>query len=151
MKEKKILKQVDILSIKRGDVDKFWPLAHFIIAKALKQCGETHTPMDIKEECQEGTMQMYMAFGSDDGVENKVFMVCVSRLVDYPLKRQLEVVLLGGAKRELWEDNITHYLEQVAVENDCSRIAIMARPGFEKLGKRHDYKIKNYEFVKELV
>lgn len=151
MQAEKIQKQVDILSLKRKDIEKFWPLAHFMVAKALKTSGETHSPLDIKEECKQGTMQMYMAFGSDDGIDNKVFMVCVSRLVDHPMKRQLEVVLLAGAKRELWEDNITHYLEQVAVENDCSRVAIMARPGFMKLGQKHGYKVKNYEFVKELI
>ena len=149
--EKKVLKQIDILSVMRKDVENLWPLAHFMVAEGLRHAGNTYSAEDIKQECKEGTMQLFLAFGSDDGVENKVFMVCVSRMTDHPLKRQLEVVLLSGKKRELWEDKITEYLEHIALQNDCHRISILARPGWKKLGDRWGFKIKNYEFVKELI
>ena len=89
-------------------------------------------------------------FGSEEGVESKVYGVFVTRIQDHPYKRQCEVVLLAGKHRELWEDKVTLTIEELAKSNGCDRIAILARPGWKKLGDRHGYKAKNIEFVKEL-
>lgn len=142
---------VEILAIKKSDIEKFWPLVQFMIMQGLKHSGDTFSAQDIKEDLMDGSMQLFIAFGKDQDLESKLFMVCVSRIQDLPQKRQLEVVLLAGKKRELWEDDITLYLEEIAMHNDCHRVAIMARPGWKKLGDKHGYKIKNYEFVKELI
>lgn len=142
---------IDILSINRKDIEKFWPLVQFMVMQGLKHSGNTYNAQDVKEELIHGSMQLFIAFGSDDGTENKLFMVCVSRMTDHPQKRQLEVVLLAGKKRELWEDNITLYLEEIAMANDCHRVCILARPGWKKLGDRHGYKMTNIEFTKELI
>lgn len=41
-------------------------------------------------------------------------------------------------------------LQELALSNHCNRIAVLARPGWKKLGEKWGFKIKNYEFIKEL-
>jgi len=142
---------VDIIPVKKHEVDKFWGLCQFMIIEALKYNGSKMTAPQLKEDIEEGFYQLYIIFGSEDGIENKVFGVLVTRVTDHPQLRQCEVEILTGKKRELWEDKIITLLEQIAVINDCHRISIIGRPGWKKLGDKYGYRVKNYEFVKEML
>jgi hypothetical protein len=134
---------VDVMPIKKDEVDRYWGLLRLMITQGLKHSGDL---ISIKT----GFYQLFIMFGSEDGVESKVFGVFVTRITDHAQKRQCEVILLAGKQRELWEDQVTFTIEELAMANQCDRIAILARPGWKKLGDRHGYKAKNIEFVKEL-
>lgn len=146
-----IKKGVDIIPVKGAEVDKFWGLCQFMIIEALQYNGSKMSAPQLKQDIQDGFFQLYIMFGSDDGVENKVFGVLVTRITEHPYLRQCEIEILTGKKRELWEDKIIALIEQLAVVNDCKRISILARPGWKKLGEKMGYKVKNYEFVKEIL
>lgn len=142
---------VDIIPVKKHEVEKFWGLCQFMIIEALKYNGSKMTAPQLREDIEEGFYQLYIIFGSEDGIENKVFGVLVTRITDHPQLRQCEIEILTGKKRELWEDKVITLIEQLAVVNDCHRISIMGRPGWKKLGDKHGYRVKNYEFVKEML
>ena len=148
--KKQIKKGVDVLPIRKAEVDHYWDLLKFMVSQGLKHGGDLMNEQDLKKEIKEGYHQLFIMFGSEDGVESKVYGVFVTRIQDHPYKRQCEVVLLAGKHRELWEDKVTLTIEELAKSNGCDRIAILARPGWKKLGDRHGYKAKNIEFVKEL-
>lgn len=141
---------VDILAIKKDEVDRYWSLLKLMIIQGLRHSGDLMSEADLKEDIKNGYQQLFVMFGSLDGKESKVYGVFVTRITDHALKRQCEVVLLAGKQRELWEDQVTLTIEDLARSNDCDRVAILARPGWKKLGDRHGYKAKNIEFVKEL-
>ena len=78
-KLEQIEKKVSVLPIKPVDVDKCWPLVHFLIAEALKYSGQYADAHHIKEFLVKGEMNLFIMFGSDDGETNKVFGCCVTR------------------------------------------------------------------------
>ena len=141
---------VDVMPIKKDEVDKYWGLLKLMVIQGLRHSGDLMTEADLKEDIKQGFMQLFIMFGSLDGYESKVFGVFVTRITDHAQKRQCEVVLLAGKDREHWEDQVTLTIEELAKANGCDRIAILARPGWKKLGDRHGYKMKNIEFVKEI-
>lgn len=141
---------VDVLPIKKDEVDRYWSLLKFMIIQGLDHTGNLMTEADLKKEIKQGYHQLFIMFGSTDGYESKVFGVFVTRITDHAQKRQCEVLLLAGKERQLWEDQVTTTIEDLAMSNGCDRISILARPGWKKLGDRHGYKIKNVEFVKEI-
>jgi hypothetical protein len=149
-KKRSIKKGVDVLSIKKAEVDHYWDLLKFMIIQGLKHGGDLMSEKTLKREIKEGYHQLFIMFGSEDGVESKVYGVFVTRITDHDNKRQCEVVLLAGKQRELWEDKVTLIIEELAKSNGCDRVAILARPGWKKLGDRHGYKVKNIEFVKDI-
>ena len=152
MQAEKIIKQnIELLPIAPKDIDTYWSLCQFMIIEALQYNGRKTSAPQIKQEIIEGFLQLYIIFGSDDGVENKMFGVLITRITKHPNLLQLEVEILTGKKRELWEDKVIVTLEQLAVMNDCARISILARPGWKKLGDKNGYKVKNYEFVKQML
>ena len=141
---------VDVIPIKKKEVDQYWSLLKLMIIQGLDHVGGLLSIDDLKKEIEQGFFQLFIMFGSKDGVENKIYGVFVTRITDHPQKRQAEIVLLAGKERELWEDQMLITVEELAKANGCGRISLLGRPGWKKLGDRHEYKIKNIEFVKEI-
>ena len=141
---------VDVMPISKDEVDHYWDLLKLMVIQGLTHSGDLMTEADLKEDIKQGFMQLFIMFGSLDGYESKVYGVFITRITDHAQKRQCEVVLLAGKDREHWEDQVTLTIEELAKANGCDRIAILARPGWKKLGDRHGYKMKNVEFVKEI-
>jgi|SRR5210317_1762743 len=141
---------VDVMPISKDEVDHYWDLLKLMVIQGLTHSGDLMTEADLKEDIKQGFMQLFIMFGSLDGYESKVYGVFITRITDHAQKRQCEVVLLAGKDREHWEDQVTLTIEELAKANGCDRIAILARPGWKKLGDRHGYRMKNIEFVKEI-
>ena len=141
---------VDVMPISKDEVDHYWDLLKLMVIQGLTHSGDLMNEADLKEDIKQGFMQLFIMFGSLDGYESKVYGVFITRITDHAQKRQCEVVLLAGKDREHWEDQVTLTIEELAKANDCDRIAILARPGWKKLGDRHGFKMKNIEFVKEI-
>jgi len=150
LKKQLIKVGVDVMPIKKDEVDRYWGLLKLMVIQGLRHSGDLMSEDDLKQEIKDGFYQLFIMFGSEDGVESKVYGVFVTRVTDHAKKRQCEVVLLAGKQRRLWEDQVTLVIEELAISNGCDRIAILARPGWKKLGDRHGFKAKNIEFVKEL-
>ena len=132
------------------DVDKCWPLVHFLIAEALKYSGQYADAHHIKEFLVKGEMNLFIMFGSDDGETNKVFGCCVTRFFNNPNYKELQGLICTGSKMHLWEKDLVDILETFAKINECKRIKALMRPGYKKVMKKYGWNIKHYEFQKEL-
>jgi len=150
--EKQLIeKKVNVLSIIAKDVERFWSLVHFMIAESLKYSGGFATPQFIKSELMKGQMQLFIVFGSDDGLQNKVFGCLVTRIMNLPNLRQLEGIILTGEKRELWQDEMAEMIENFAIQNECKRLCMLARPGWSRIVKKYGWKVKHVELQKEFI
>ena len=127
----KIKKQVDVLEIFPSMVDEYWSLVEFMLREGLKYDGDPMSIDDLKRLIKENKLGLFMMFGSDDGIQYKVFGVCVLRVMPLPNFNQCEVILLKGEKRELWQDQLADTIEKAAKVNNCKRIAVHARPGWQ--------------------
>ena len=128
LEKKQIKKEVAVLHIDAKKLDEYWVLVEFMLREGLKHDGEPMNIEDLKEGIKEGAFQLFTMFGSDDGTRYKVFGVFVTRIMILPNYKQCEVILLKGEKRELWQKEAAEAIEQLAVQNKCKRIAILARP-----------------------
>ena len=72
--KKKIKPLVNVLSIEPKDVERFWPLAEFMIKEALKYSGEYADAKHIYDFLKKDMMQCFIMFGSDELEENKVLI-----------------------------------------------------------------------------
>jgi len=146
----KIKKQVEVLEVFPKVLDEYWSLCDFMLREGLKYDGNPMSVLDLKKCIKDGTMQLYMMFGSDDGKQYKVFGVCVTRLTQLPNFNQCEVILLKGEKRELWQDDLADIIEKLAKESGCKRIAVHARPGWQPFLKTKGWEVKRYLYTKEI-
>ena len=148
-KRKKSIKPiVSILPLEPKDIEKFWPLAEFMVAEALSYSGKYANSKDILEWLKKDEMQCWIMFGSDEEEQNKVFGICVGRIGVMPNYNQYEIVICTGKRRELWEDNLIKTVTDFALVNKCKRLSIMARPGWEKVSKKWGWKKKHVQLEK---
>ena len=149
--KKRIKKEVAVLYIDPKKLDEYWTLVEFMLREGLKYDGNPMNIEDLKEGIKDGSFQLFTMFGSDDGVKYKVFGVFVTRIMTLPNFKQCEVILLKGEKRELWQDEAADTIEDLARSEDCKRIAVHARPGWQKFLEGKEWKVKRYLYTKELM
>lgn len=142
--------KIDILPIEPKDIDKYWPLADFMIREALRYSDDFATAEDIKDALHHAEMQLFIAFGHDGDSQNKVYAVAVTRITDLERLRQLEGIICTGTRRELWTDKMADMMEIFAKQAECDRICMLMRPGWSKIMKQFGWKMKHVEMVKEI-
>jgi len=148
--KKKIKKEVSVLYIGQDKIEEYWSLVNFMLREGLKYDGNPMNIEDLKEGLLDGSYQLFMMFGSDDGEKYKVFGVFVTRIMELPNYKQCEVILLKGEKRELWQDEAADAIENLAIQEDCKKIAVHARPGWKNFLKGKQWEVKRYLYTKEL-
>ena len=149
-KQIKIRKEVSVLYIHPKSVDEYWALCEFNLKEGLKYDGDPMSLTELKKRIKLGDYQLFLMFGSDCGEKYKVFGVFVTRVMKLPNYNQMEVILLKGEKRELWQDEAADMIENFAVQHDCKKIAVHARPGWEKFLSTKNRKVKRYLYTKEI-
>jgi len=147
----KIKKEVSVLYIAPKSVDEYWALCEFNLIEGLKYDGDPMSIKELKKKIKDGTYQLFLMFGSDCGEKYKVFGVFVTRVMRLPNYNQMEVILLKGEKRELWQDEAADMIENFAIQHDCKKIAVHARPGWQKFLSTKNWKVKRYLYTKELI
>jgi hypothetical protein len=150
-KKQHIKQGVDVLWIKPKDLGQYWDLVHFMIAEGLKFDGNPMEAGVMKKFIAKGDYQLFMMFGSDDGEKQKVFGCFVTRILELPKFKQVEVILLKGEKRELWQENAARMIEKLGKDNGCKRLAVLARPGWKNFLEPFGWKIKRYLYQKDLI
>ena len=151
MQAEKITKaEIECLFIKPSEVETFWPLVEFFIAQALKYSGQYAEPKHIKELLEKNVMHLWIMFGKDEDEENKVFGCCTTRFFDNPNFKELQGLICTGKKMPLWFPKLIKAAEEFARINNCKRITALMRPGYKKIMKNFDWKMKHCEFQKEL-
>ena len=142
--------RVSIVPVQPTEVAKYWLLAEFMVAEALKYSGRYADPKHIYDLLLTDQMQMFIMFGNDEYEQNKVFGIAVTRIGELPNYNQLEIVICTGSRRELWEDKLVEEITKFAQQNDCKRLCIWARPGWEKVSKKWGWEKKHVQLVKDL-
>ena len=150
-KKPSIKQGVDVLWIKPKELDRYWSLVQFMITEGLQFDGN---PMDVdrmRNFIATGEYQLFMMFGSDDGEKHKVFGCFSTRILGLPKFKQVEVILLRGEKRELWQKEAAKMIEKLGKDNGCKRVAVLARPGWKNFLEPFGWKVKRYLYQKDLI
>jgi hypothetical protein len=111
---KKIKPLVNVVTVEPRHVERYWPLAEFMITEALKYSGKYADSKHIYDYLLKDFMQCWIMFGSDEEEENKVFGVGITRVSEMPNFNQLEVVICTGKRRDLWEDQFVDTITKFA-------------------------------------
>ena len=149
--QQQIKKEVNTLYIEPKDLNRYWSLVQFMLAEGLKYDGHPMSLKHIKEGVLLGELQLFMMFGSDDGEKYKVFGCFVTRIQTLPNYKQVEVLLLKGEKRELWQKEVARTIEDLGKQHGCKRLAVLARPGWRNFLEPFGWKVKRYLYQKDLI
>ena len=145
---KKIKPLVNVVTVEPRHVERYWPLAEFMVTEALNYSGKYANSKHIYDLLLKDLMQCWIMFGSDESEESKVFGICVGQISELPNYNQYEIIICTGKRRDLWEDELIKNVTDFAQANKCKRLSIMARPGWEKVSKKWGWKKRHVQLEK---
>lgn len=111
-----------------------WPRIFPHLTKAAEYTFGRYEAEDILEFVMHGGAHMWVAL-DDEGVKG----ITVTRFWEYPRKRCLDVVFLGGEDWDEWKDAMFDIIQRWASESGCDVIESSGRPGFARAFKDRGY------------
>ena len=130
--------------------DKIKDVENFVsdsIEKALKFSGNHYNLNDVLKQLYEGKAQLWILW--NDKRKTKYQGCIVSKILERPNTKSLNLFIVTGQDRKLWQDKI-NILEDYAKQQECSHLETYARPGWSRILKKHNYKTTHYLLEKKL-
>ena len=130
--------------------DKIKQVEQFVtdsINKALKFSGDHYNLNDVLKQLYEDKAQLWILW--NEKRKTKYQGCIVSKILQRPNTKSLNLFIVTGKDRKLWQDKITT-IEDFAKEKGCSHLETYARPGWSRILKKHNYKTTHFLLEKKL-
>jgi hypothetical protein len=117
-------------------IDGLWPRIFPHLSKASDYTFGRYEPEDILEFVVSGEAHLWIVFDGED-----IVGITVTRFWEYPRKKCLDMVFIGGDEGFSWKDPMLEILQRWARDNGCEAIESSGRPGFARAFKDDGYKM----------
>ena len=129
---------IDLVAIPTNNIDQAWKHCESMIADALARSNGYALASHIKEWIKEEKMQLWFLWDSEDNIEDRMYGVVVSEIIQRPLQKCLNIRIMTGKHKDKWQ-HLIKKIEDFAWKNDCDSMELVARPGWEKVLRRFGY------------
>lgn len=116
-------------------LDTVWGTAGAMIRQAAEFNGGRYTVRDAYRGISSGNMQLWVIFDDEDE-DKKIYGSIVTVITNYPSKKFLTILMVGGSKMHLWMNPLAEVMEKWARDNECNGVEGYGRIGWKKLLKR---------------
>lgn len=118
-------------------VDSVWPQIEPFMEKAAEYTYGRYTADDILDSIKQYDHHLWVAFGDDLQMRGAV----VTRFIQYPRKKYLDLTFLGGDEGLTWKDPMLKILQHWAYDNECDGIESSGRLGWSRIFRDDGYKM----------
>jgi hypothetical protein len=118
-------------------VASLWPRVEPFMEKAASYTYGRYTADDILDSIQQYDYHLWVAFEDAHNVHGAV----VTRFIQYPRKKYLDLTFIGGEKALTWKEPMLKILQHWAYDNECDGIESSGRPGWARALRGDGYKM----------
>jgi len=141
---------MDIIYIPPKDIDRTWVLAKPYIDDALIYSNSHHHSDHFKDLIKKGKLQLWFLWDENKStVQEKMNGVVVSEIIQRSLKKVFHLPIVTGKNRQQWQ-HLIEKLEDFAKKQECDLMELIARPGWQKILDKYNYKKTHVILEKEL-
>lgn len=126
---------MQVTLIPTDHITSVWPLVDQYMERAAQYTYGRYTVEDIKDSIVQYDHQLWVAFDDTRAIKGAV----VTYIKQYPRKRFLDMVFVGGDDGMEWKDPMLTILRKWAADNHCDGIESSGRLGWSKIFKRDGY------------
>lgn len=123
-----------------------WHAIKDFVEKSASYSGDRTESEDIKNDCANGTVFLWVAHDDDYNTHGFV----TGQLINYPGMKVLALQFTGGRKINEWASDMWNTLEIFARENGCSKIEGAGRIGWLRFMKQFGCTPAFYIYEKDL-
>jgi len=141
---------MNLVRIPSSNLDDVWSLIKKDISEALSYSGN-HTDAQFVYDCvKENKMQLWIVWDKDKSTTlEKYYGVVVTEIVKRKLIQSCNIFIVTGKHRQKWQHLIS-VLEDFAIENNCTNMELIARPGWQRIMEQFDYKPTHVVLEKQI-
>ena len=121
----------EVFDVVMADAERF-------LRPAIDQSGDRWGWGDVMSQLMSQQSQLWMVF--DEG--NTPIAAMTTKIEDYPRKRMLNCIFIGGADLEGWHEELLGALEKFAKDNNCEGLELTGRYGWKRFLASHDWETK---------
>ena len=141
---------INLVGIPKDKVEPSWNKVEQSVTEALIRSGGYANSNHFKEWCAEGKCQLWILWDAKEPVaEKKYYGVVITEVIQRPLQKCFYIRIMTGHHREKWQHLIKH-LEKFALDNNCDKMELIARPGWERVLRNFRYKKSHVLLEKQL-
>lgn len=136
-----------IIYVKPEEVDRYWFLVEHKLGKAIEYSDHKYSLASVYNEIKDCTMQLWAIKVTYD-----LLAVCVTQIVNYPDKKVLLIMFVGGDKIDLYK-HLIHEIARYARAMKCQSIEFYGRHGWkskmQEFGFEHIHSVFRLKLDKE--
>ena len=130
-----VLESGDIIKIQVATANKI----EGMIADAMASSNNYANASHFKQWISEGKMQLWFLWDKEADIDQRLYGIVVTEVIQRPLQRCLNIKIMTGKHRDKWQHLIKH-IEDFAWQNNCDLLELVARPGWKRVLKPFGYK-----------
>jgi hypothetical protein len=135
-----------VINIPPQGVDNVWGYAGEQIDRALEGGHGEITEEDVYYQAIQGQKQLWII--SND--KYKPVGACITEMADYPRKRVVRILMLGGQGLRQWSDDLQAKIEEWAIQIGAKSIEVVGRKGWARYLTRYNYEPAYTYLIKEM-
>lgn len=141
---------MNIVQIPTSNLQDVWGLVLKDIQQALSYSG-SYTDSDfVLEQLKDKKFQLWVLWDKTKQTTiDKYYGVVVTEIIQRKLKRSCNIFIVTGRHRQKWQ-HLVNDLEKFAIDNNCDCMELFARPGWDKIMHKLDYKKTHVVLEKQL-
>jgi len=131
---------INLVGIPKENVEASWSRVEQSVTEALIRSGGYANSNHFKEWCIDSKCQLWILWDAEEPIaEKKYYGVVITEVIQRPLQKCFYIRIMTGHHREKWQHLVKH-LEKFALDNNCDKMELIARPGWEKILRNFRYK-----------
>ena len=140
---------VALIYVPRNMIEKVWNAVEKDIKNALERSGNYANSNHFKKNCIDGLFHCWVLWDKDAERKDRYYGVVITEIIDRPLQRCLNIRIMTGKDRENWQHMIRS-IEDFGRQHNCDKMELVARPGWERVLKKFEYKKSHVLLEKNL-
>tara|TARA_R100001510_G_C7618698_1_gene180137 strand:- start:439 stop:873 length:435 start_codon:yes stop_codon:yes gene_type:complete len=130
---------IELVKIPKENIDSVWLHCKGLIADALARSNGYASESHFKQWIKDDKMQLWFLWDSELDVQDRMYGVVITEVIQRPLQRCLNIKIMTGKHRDKWQHLIKN-IEEFAWHNKCDLLELVARPGWKRVLKPYGYK-----------
>ena len=141
---------INLVGIPKENVEASWSRVEQSVTEALIRSGGYANSNHFKEWCIDNKCQLWILWDAEEPIaEKKYYGVVITEVIQRPLQKCFYIRIMTGHHREKWQHLVKH-LEKFALDNNCDKMELIARPGWERVLRNFRYKKSHVLLEKQL-
>ncbi len=130
---------IEAVYIPSENINDCWNLVDQHIANALERSGNHYNSSDIQDKCSKGEMQLWIGWDNTKPKDDAHYATCVTEIIVRPNSKTFSIFIMTGRNMKDWVHNLDK-LAEFARSKNCTHFEAVARPGWERVLKRFNFK-----------